>query len=258
MSLISEVSKAKLAVLIDAENAQAACIQEVLKEIDRFGNATIRRAYGDWTGTRLQNWKNSLLVHAIQPMQQFSYTKGKNSTDSALIIDAMDILYTASVDGFCIVSSDSDFTRLACRIRESGRLVYGFGEAKTPDPFVASCNNFIFTEKLQLQLILEIDDCNKDISLKNFLSTAIRATREQDGWAKISSVGTYIKDTNPDFTAKKYGYQKLSSLVKDLPYIELQNRRLKKGHYELFIKEKKEDNKFIKMLQHLKEHYLSR
>lgn len=255
---VQNSSKPKLAVLIDADNANAACIQEVLKEIEKFGNATIRRAYGDWTGPRLQNWKSSLLFHAIQPMQQFNYTKGKNSTDSALIIDAMDILYTGNVDGFCIISSDSDFTRLACRIRESGRVVYGFGEAQTPDPFITACNRFIFTENLQLKLILETEDTNKDISLKKILCSAIQETKNPDGWAKISAVGHYIKKNIPDFTPKKYGYQKLTTLVQHVPYIEVENRRIKKSHFELCLKEKIEKNKYIVFLEYIKEQIFSR
>jgi hypothetical protein len=136
----------KLAVLIDADNAQASVIQELLAEVSRYGTATIKRAYGDWTTTNLKGWKDVLHTMAIQPIQQFSYTSGKNATDSALIIDAMDVLHTGSVDGFCLVSSDSDFTRLATRIREAGLVVYGFGERKTPEPFVAACDKFIYTE----------------------------------------------------------------------------------------------------------------
>ena len=139
----------KLAVLIDADNAQASVIQELLAEVSRYGTATVKRAYGDWTTTNLKGWKEVLHRMAIQPIQQFSYTSGKNSTDASLIIDAMDVLHTGSVDGFCLVSSDSDFTRLATRIREAGLVVYGFGERKTPEPFVAACDKFIYTEILR-------------------------------------------------------------------------------------------------------------
>jgi len=136
----------KLAVLIDADNAQASIIQELLAEVSRYGTATVKRAYGDWTSTSLKSWKDVLHKMAIQPIQQFSYTTGKNSTDSSLIIDAMDLLHAGSVTGFCLVSSDSDFTRLATRIREAGLVVYGFGQRKTPEPFVAACDKFIYTE----------------------------------------------------------------------------------------------------------------
>ncbi|MDP3616507.1 MAG: NYN domain-containing protein, partial [Rhodoferax sp.] len=139
----------RLAVLIDADNAQASVIQELLAEVSRYGTATIKRAYGDWTTQNLRGWKDVLHKLAIQPIQQFAYTTGKNSTDASLIIDAMDVLHTGSVDGFCLVSSDSDFTRLATRIREAGLVVYGFGERKTPEPFVAACDKFIYTEILR-------------------------------------------------------------------------------------------------------------
>src|SRR6266545_5662369 len=141
---------AKLAVLIDADNAQPSIIEGLLDEIAKYGTAHIKRAYGDWTSTGLKGWKEQLLAQSIQPMQQFAYTNGKNATDSALIIDAMDLLYTGRFDGFCIVSSDSDFTRLASRIRESGLTVYGFGERKTPKPFVAACDKFVHTENLTI------------------------------------------------------------------------------------------------------------
>ena len=141
----------KLAVLIDADNAQAAVIQELLAEVSRYGTATVKRAYGDWTTLNLKSWKEVLHRMAIQPIQQFSYTSGKNSTDASLIIDAMDVLHTGAVDGFCLVSSDSDFTRLATRIREAGLVVYGFGERKTPEPFVAACDKFVYTEILRPQ-----------------------------------------------------------------------------------------------------------
>jgi hypothetical protein len=138
----------KLAILIDADNAQPAITENLLAEIAKYGTASVKRIYGDWTLPQLRGWKDILLEYSIQPMQQFGYTKGKNSTDSALIIDAMDLLYTGRFDGFCLVSSDSDFTKLAARIRESGLVVYGFGEKKTPEPFVAACDKFIYTEVL--------------------------------------------------------------------------------------------------------------
>jgi len=142
-------STSKLAILIDADNAQPAITENLLAEIAKYGTASVKRIYGDWTLPQLRGWKDILLQHSIQPIQQFGYTKGKNATDSALIIDAMDLLYTGRFDGFCLVSSDSDFTKLAARIRESGLTVYGFGEKKTPDPFVAACDKFIYTEVLR-------------------------------------------------------------------------------------------------------------
>jgi len=140
---------ARLAVLIDADNASASVVKELLEEVAKYGTATVKRAYGDWTTQNLVGWKEHLHRHAIQPIQQFAYTKGKNSTDSAFIIDAMDLLYAGNVDGFCIVSSDSDFTRLATRMREAGKVVYGLGERKAPEPFMAACDKFIFFEVLK-------------------------------------------------------------------------------------------------------------
>ena len=148
VSMVSETPAARLAVLIDADNAQPTMIEELLAEVAKYGTAHVKRAYGDWTGTNLRGWKDQLLAQSIQPIQQFAYTRGKNATDAAMVIDAMDLLYSGRFDGFCIVSSDSDFTRLAARIRESGLTVYGFGERKTPKPFVAACDKFIYIENL--------------------------------------------------------------------------------------------------------------
>ncbi|WP_009629878.1 NYN domain-containing protein [Synechocystis sp. PCC 7509] len=145
----TQLKSDRLAVLIDADNATATMIEPLLKEVAKYGTAHVKRVYGDWTSTHLSSWKDKLNRFAIQPIQQFSYTSGKNSTDSALIIDAMDLLYTNNFNGFCIVSSDSDFTRLACRIRESGLIVYGFGEKKTPEPFQKACDKFTYTENLE-------------------------------------------------------------------------------------------------------------
>ena len=194
----------KLAVLIDADNAQASVIQELLAEVSRYGTATIKRAYGDWTTTNLRSWKDVLHTMAIQPIQQFSYTSGKNATDSALIIDAMDVLHTGNVDGFCLVSSDSDFTRLATRIREAGLVVYGFGERKTPEPFVAACDKFIYTEILrnepdeaspnqQQQPVAELP------KLKPILLNAMNATAREDGWTTLSALGSQINRSHPSF-----------------------------------------------------------
>jgi len=220
----------KLAVLIDADNAQATVIQELLAEVSRYGTATIKRAYGDWTTTNLKGWKDVLHTMAIQPIQQFSYTSGKNATDSALIIDAMDVLHTGSVDGFCLVSSDSDFTRLATRIREAGLVVYGFGERKTPEPFVAACDKFIYTEILRSETVAEKDtekvpalapavaDVRK---LQPMVIAAIDANARDDGWAALSGVGSHISKMDPSFDARNYGFKKLSELVRSLKYLEV-------------------------------------
>ena len=146
---MSAVDNPKLAVLIDADNASSSLVKELLEEVAKFGTATVKRAYGDWTGQQLTGWKDQLNRYAIQPIQQFAYTRGKNSTDASLIIDAMDLLYADNVDGFCLVSSDSDFTRLATRLRESRKVVYGLGERKTPEPFRAACDRFVFFEVLK-------------------------------------------------------------------------------------------------------------
>lgn len=218
----------KLAVLIDADNAQASVIQELLAEVSRYGTATIKRAYGDWTTQNLRSWKDVLHTMAIQPIQQFSYTSGKNATDSALIIDAMDVLHTSSVDGFCLVSSDSDFTRLATRIREAGLVVYGFGERKTPEPFVAACDKFIYTEILRPEKMTEKDAEKAPIvavadvrKLQPLVIAAIDANARDDGWAALGGVGSHISKMDPAFDARNYGFKKLSELVRSLKYLEV-------------------------------------
>lgn len=183
----------RLAVLIDADNAQPGVVGELLTEVASYGTATVKRAYGDWTTPQLGRWKDVLHVHAIQPVQQFSYTSGKNATDSALIIDAMDLLHSGRVDGFCLVSSDSDFTRLATRIRESGLAVYGFGERKTPKPFVAACDKFIYTEILKRPEVSEA------------LAGSLKP---------LGQVGTWLLKHDPSFDPRNFGFKKLSDLVR--------------------------------------------
>lgn len=215
----------KLAVLIDADNAQASICSELLGEVAKFGIASVKRAYGDWTTTNLKSWKPHLHKHAIQPIQQFSYTKGKNSTDSSLIIDAMDLLHEGTLDGFCLVSSDSDFTRLATRIRESGLTVYGFGEEKTPQPFVSACDKFIFTEILRKKDIIE----NKNIVNRDIIEHAVEAVSKEDGWASLAGVGGYINKNHPSFDPRNYGFTKLSKLIKSLNYIEVKLEQFNDG-----------------------------
>lgn len=211
----------KLAVLIDADNAQASVAQELLTEIARYGIATVRRAYGDWTTTNLTTWKGVLLDLAIQPIQQFAYTKGKNATDSSLIIDAMDLLHIGDVDGFCIVSSDSDFTRLATRLRESGRAVYGFGEQKTPKPFVAACDKFIFTEILRPEnSVVPVIKQDSDPFKVMLLKAVDDATRD-DGWAPLGAVGTFLLSADPSFDSRNFGHKKLSDLVKAQSFLDI-------------------------------------
>ena len=225
-SAATEESQDRLAVLIDADNAQASIIDGLLAEVAKFGIASVKRIYGDWTQPQLGSWKKILLEHSIVPVQQFGYTKGKNATDSALIIDAMDLLYTGRFDGFCLVSSDSDFTRLASRLREQGLLVYGFGERKTPEPFVAACDKFVYTEVLrrtpdkpatsseQPRPARVTDDRQLLIDL---IADAIDAVSDDSGWAQLGSVGSNITKLRPDFDSRLYGHRKFSDLVKSLP-----------------------------------------
>ena len=209
----------KLAVLIDAENAQPSIIEGLLAEIAKYGIATLKRIYGDWTTPDLKGWKEILLEYAIQPYQQFRYTVGKNATDSAMIIDAVDLLYTEKLDGFCIVSSDSDFTRLASRIREAGLIVYGFGELKTPKAFVGACDKFIFTEILRKDEPAvssqkkSTKELKGDTKLVNLLRNAVEDSADEDGWAYLANVGQNIANQAPEFDPRNYGYKKLGELI---------------------------------------------
>lgn len=223
----------KLAVLIDADNAQASVIQELLAKVSRYGTATTKRAYGDWTTNNLKSWKEVLHTMAIQPIQQFAYTSGKNATDSALIIDAMDVLHADAVDGFCLVSSDSDFTRLATRIREAGLVVYGFGQRKTPEPFVAACDKFIYTEILRNELE-ESKSGQEPVpelpKLKPMLLNALTATMREDGWTTLSALGSQITRSNPSFDARNYGVSKLGELIRQqAAYLEVKEVKSGEG-----------------------------
>lgn len=222
----------KLAVLIDADNAQASVVHELLAEVARYGTTTVKRAYGDWTTQNLKGWKEVLHKLAIQPIQQFSYTTGKNSTDSALIIDAMDLLHSGSVNGFCLISSDSDFTRLATRIRESGLVVYGFGERKTPSPFVAACDKFIYTEILSTQNPIQSEHQE---SLEPMIKTAINATARENGWAALSAVGSMLVKNSPSFDPRNYGCQKLSELIRLQKYLEFKENMATDGSTNVHI-----------------------
>ncbi|MBU1425919.1 MAG: NYN domain-containing protein [Gammaproteobacteria bacterium] len=230
-----------LAVLVDADNAQASVITELLAEVARYGTATIKRAYGDWTTPNLAGWKDVLHVHAIQPIQQFRYTTGKNATDSALIIEAMDLLHGGKVDGFCLVSSDSDFTRLATRIREAGLSVYGFGEQKTPKPFVAACDKFIFTEILRKPAPGIPAEVSTQVLLKPLLNSAIAAAAQDDGWALLAVVGGLLLKADPSFDPRNFGFKKLGELVKAQPYLEVKSTSSNEGsqiaHITVRVKE---------------------
>jgi hypothetical protein len=213
----------RLAVLVDADNTGASFASALLDEVAKYGNPTIKRAYGDWTTQNLVGWKGELLRHAIEPVQQFAYTTGKNSTDSALIIDAMDLLYAGNLEGFVIVSSDSDFTRLATRLRESGVTVYGLGRRSTPEPFVAACDRFIYLELLGSQEDEKPKQTTNVPRLKRLLTTAIRGTSRDDGWSTLSDVGSYLNKSDAAFDPRTYGHSKLGELVRAAPYVEVRD-----------------------------------
>jgi len=226
----------RLAVLIDADNAQAAVIEALLEEVARFGEATVRRIYGDFTTTSSSSWKKFLNKHSIKPIQQFAYTTGKNATDSTMIIDAMDLLYTRRFDGFCLVTSDSDFTGLAVRLREEGLQVFGFGEQKTPEPFRNACHKFIFTEVLRkpepvpaatppqaLSAVTTDQSLKPEVPLvaltrppfpEKFLIEALDKSVDDAGWSQLGTFGSYLQKIQPDFDSRLYGFKKLSDLVR--------------------------------------------
>jgi len=246
---------ARLAVLIDADNAQPGITEGLLAEVAKYGTAHVKRAYGDWTGTSLKGWKDQLLAQSIQPVQQFAYTTGKNATDSAMVIDAMDLLYSGRFDGFCLVSSDSDFTRLAARLRESGLTVYGFGERKTPKAFVAACDKFIYIENLRREAAAAAGSADtapaaaprasaaqlkRDAGLLSQLRGAVEAASDDDGWAPLGYVGTLITKQQPDLDSRSYGYTKLSDLMTATTLFELERRSAGDGRQgELFVRDKR-------------------
>jgi uncharacterized protein (TIGR00288 family) len=230
----SHQGQLKLAVLVDADNTQAVIVEGLLAEIAKYGIASVKRIYGDWTSTNLRSWKDKLLEYAIQPVQQFAYTTGKNATDSAMIIDAMDLLYTENLDGFCIVSSDSDFTRLAARLREDGKLVLGFGQKKTPKPFVAACDKFVYTEILrepeeeshgrERGPRASDQDLKSDKKVAALLRSAVEDSADEFGWSYLGAVGTYIANRLPEFDSRNYGYKKLGDLIKASGLFEIDER----------------------------------
>jgi hypothetical protein len=229
----SEERSLRLAVLIDADNAQATVIEGLLAEIARFGEATVKRIYGDFTAPASSSWKKVLQRYAIKPVQQFAYTTGKNATDSTLIIDAMDLLYTRKFDGFCLITSDSDFTGLAMRLREEGLTVLGFGEKKTPEAFRNACHKFVFTEVLRASTLAEPAGQARESAQqsspretaaeekepkaefpKKFVLAALEQSIDDTGWANLATFGSYLTKLQPDFDSRLYGYKKLSDLVK--------------------------------------------
>lgn len=228
----------RLAVLIDADNASASVIDELLREVAKYGVASIKRVYGDWTTQNLVGWKEHLHRHAIQPIQQFAYTSKKNSTDASLIIDAMDLLYADTVDGFCLVSSDSDFTRLATRLREAGKVVYGLGEQKTPLAFQAACDRFIFFEVLKARPV-EVtvkDPAAAPPDLRSAFERALQAKSRDGGWATLSAVGAYMGQDNPSFDTRLYGSTKLGELVRKQPFLEVRETTDGTGNTNLSVR----------------------
>lgn len=224
----------KLAVLIDADNVPYANVKQMLEEIAKNGTPTIKRIYADWTKPTVSGWKNVLLENAITPIQQYSYTTGKNSSDSAMIIDAMDILYSGKVNGFCIVSSDSDFTRLATRLREAGMTVIGFGEKKTPQPFISACDKFIYLEILKITTaeptivaktptkIKKEEPLSKvDGEIIRIITESVNDLADETGWASLGGLGNYILKKKPDFDPRNYGFSKLYLLVKSINQFEI-------------------------------------
>lgn len=261
-----DLMKKKLAVLIDADNSSINSIDLILEEVAKFGIASVKRIYGDWSSETLKNWRNILLPNAITPIQQFAYTSGKDATDMMLIIDAMDLLYSGSLDGFCIISSDSDFTPLASRIRESGLIVYGFGKKSTPDAFLKACDKFIYVENLfednksstiekkkndkanNEQSIPEANTTKKiqadkdvdtiiDRTTLNLIYKAVKDNSDDNGWANLSTVGQYISMVKPDFDSRNYGRAKLSGLIKMLDLFET-----KIEDSQMFLKKIKKNN----------------
>jgi uncharacterized LabA/DUF88 family protein len=235
----------RLAVLIDADNVPYSYIKEMIEEIAKNGTPTIKRIYADWTKPTVSGWKNVLLENAITPIQQYSYTSGKNSSDSALIIDAMDILYSKNVDGFCIVSSDSDFTRLAIRLREAGMTVIGIGEKKTPSPFIIACDKFIYIEILKAAVAPPKELTNKkegkpkatenslnkiDEATIRLLTESVADLADESGWTFLGNLGSFVLKRKPDFDPRNYGFPKMLSLIKSINKFEIDERETGKNN----------------------------
>lgn len=237
-----------IAVLIDGDNIPSANVKEMMEEIAKYGNPTLKRIYGDWTRPGLNKWKNLLLENAITPIQQYGYTTGKNATDSAMIIDAMDILYSDIVDGFCLVSSDSDFTKLATRLREAGMLVIGIGEKKTPNPFIVACDKFIYIEILK-KLSEDKTDTKESIKSSvdkitnkeiNLISSSINDLSDEEGWAFLGDVGSLIQKKRRNFDSRNYGFEKLTPMIKSIGVFEIEQRENSKSRHKLiFVRKKK-------------------
>lgn len=247
------MSEQKMAVLIDADNVPYSSIKEMLEEVAKNGTPTIKRIYADWTKPNANGWKSVLLENAITPIQQYSYTSGKNSSDSALIIDAMDILYSHQVDGFCIVSSDSDFTRLATRLRESGKKVMGIGEKKTPLPFITACDKFVYIEILKAKPLPTKSQTKQkqdkketavpmnkvDVSLVNLLKESVSDLADETGWTFLGELGNFLLKKKRDFDPRNYGFQKLLPLIKSMDEFEIDIRETtNRNTKHIFVKVK--------------------
>ena len=252
----------RLAVLIDAENVPCSYVKNLMEEITRYGTPTIKRIYGDWTRRVVTGWKNVLLQNAITPIQQYSYTTGKNSSDSAMIIDAMDILYAGNIDGFCLVSSDSDFTRLATRLRESGKKVYGFGEKKTPSAFISACDKFIYLEIIGAQpeapepvpagsgngaqptTAPKHSEVSKpDKSVIQLIANSVSDLADENGWAFLGEVGSLIAKKQPDFDSRNYGFSKLTPFIESLGAFELDVREKDHNIKHIYIRNKDKNHR---------------
>jgi len=242
----------RLAVLIDADNAPRTALREIMAEVAVYGTPTLKRIYGDWTSPNMASWKPLLLEHAITPFQQYSYTTGKNATDSAMIIDAMDILYSGNCDGFVLVSSDSDFTRLATRLREAGMKVYGMGEKKTPKPFIVACDKFVYIESLKAAEAAPSPGKSsgrkksaaqpepEPLTVQELIAQSVEDLADEDGYAYLGDVGTLLLKKKPDFDARNYGYSKLSKFIASLGVFEIDERR--NANYsgtQVFLRNKK-------------------
>jgi uncharacterized protein (TIGR00288 family) len=231
----------RLAVLIDADNTSAKLIVEMFEELASYGTITVKRAYGDWTNPHLTGWREVLLANAISPQQQFAYTYGKNATDSALIIDAMDLLYSGNVEGFAIVSSDSDFTPLATRLRESGKRVIGVGQRKTPKAFVEACERFVYLEVLagDREASEQVKE-DQPRPIQSVLTKALnKVDTDDEDWAALSTVGSHLNRTDPSFDPRTYGFAKLSDLVKEQPFVETKTVTGSGGRGQLWLRVKR-------------------
>lgn len=233
--MLSQKEMNNIALLIDADNSPSKFIQEILTELANYGKINIRKAYGNWTSSNLKGWEKVIQDHAIQPIQQYDLTKGKNATDIALTIDAMDILYTKNVDAFCIVSSDCDFTPLVTRILSEGKILIGYGQRKTPSVFVNACSKFLYLDDKKTEEIKKPkeNELQKDKKLINLLKNAVKTTEDESGWSKLSKVGTLISN-HASFDSKNYGFTRLSELIKETDLFDL-----KKEENQLKIKLKK-------------------